>query len=72
MPRTARNHGVWPHFREPPSFHFRKYPRERSLRERDGEDVIGMVTNVKWRVPQYRTHQNRLANFSKPLGLLKF
>jgi len=35
MPRAARRRSVWPRFRGPPSFHFRKYPRERSLRERD-------------------------------------
>jgi len=36
MPRTARARTVSVRAREPPPFHFRKYPRERSLRERDG------------------------------------
>ena len=36
MPRTARRRSVWLRFRGPLSLHFRKYPRERSLRERDG------------------------------------
>ena len=53
MPRTARKHGVSPRFREPLSFHFRKYPRERPLRERDGDDVIDTGTDVKSQ-SQYR------------------
>ena len=51
MPRTARTHGVSPRFREPLSFHFRKYPRERPLRERDGDDVIDMGTIVNGASP---------------------
>jgi len=47
MPRTARGRGVWPRFRVPLPFHFRKYPRERPLRERDEGDVTRAGTNVK-------------------------
>src|SRR6185503_8689291 len=46
MPGAARARVVTPRAGTAP-VHFRKYPRERSLRERDGGDVTDMVTSVK-------------------------
>jgi len=54
MPRTARICSVSLHLREPLSFHFRKYPRERPLRERDGDDVINTGTDVKSQSQHWR------------------
>ncbi len=59
MPRTARNHGVWPRLREPPSFHFRKYPRERPLRERDEQRCNRYGDVCQGFVSIHETTQNR-------------
>ncbi len=42
--QAAQRRGVWPRFRGLLSFHFRKYPRERSLRERDGRAITQELT----------------------------
>ncbi len=59
MPRAARARTVSVRAREPPSFHFRKYPRERSLRERDGGECNYIGDDVKGVVSKKETTRSR-------------
>ena len=63
MPRAARRRSVWLRFRGPLPFHFRKYPRERSLRERDGRECNRYGDECQEIVSKKETIQRRPGRF---------